>query len=96
MTISACGINCEECPYFISGTCQGCVRLKGEPFWTKEMTPKGVCPLYDCAVNDKGFKNCGGCADLPCQLFLEMKDPDMSDEDHQKSIQTRVLRLRAN
>jgi hypothetical protein len=95
MTISACGINCEECEFF-NKTCTGCIHVKGSPFWAKEMTATGVCPMYDCSVNSRGYKSCGGCAELPCQLFLDMKDPNSTDEEHQQSIQVRVSRLRAN
>jgi len=58
------------------------------------MIPSQVCPLYDCSVNKKGLKDCGGCSELPCQMFREMKDPDSSEEEHLKSITTRVAALR--
>jgi hypothetical protein len=94
MTISACGIKCEVCEFF-NKSCTGCIHVKGSPFWAKEIVG-GVCPLYDCAVNSMGYKNCGECSDLPCQMFLEMKDPNSTEEEHQASILTRVLRLRSN
>jgi hypothetical protein len=56
--------------------------------------PTKVCPMYDCAVNKKGFKNCGDCGELPCQLFLNMKDPNSTDEEHQASIGRRVNLLK--
>ena len=95
MTISACGIKCNECEFF-NKSCTGCYHVKGSPFWAKEMVPVGVCPLYDCAVNSRGYISCGGCSELPCKMFLEMKDPNSTDEEHKKSIGIRVLRLRSN
>jgi hypothetical protein len=95
MILSACGLKCDECEFF-NKTCTGCINVKGSTFWAKEMMPGKVCPLYDCSVNKKNLHNCGGCSDLPCKMFLEMKDPKSTDEEHQRSIQTRVDLLRAN
>jgi hypothetical protein len=72
------------------------VIVKGSTFWAKEMMPGKVCPLYDCAVNQKGLTSCGGCSELPCITFLEMKDPAVSEEEHIKSIGIRTGRLRMN
>jgi hypothetical protein len=95
MILSACGLLCDECEFY-NKTCTGCINVKGSTFWAKEMMPSKVCPMYDCAVNKKGYKNCGDCSELPCKLFLDMKDPNCSDEEHRKSIGVRVSRLRAN
>lgn len=95
MLLSACGLICDECEYF-NKTCSGCIDVKGATFWAKEMVPGKVCPMYDCAVNKKEFKNCGGCSELPCKLFYDMKDPKSTDEEHQKSIGIRVTLLTAN
>jgi len=95
MLLSACGLICDECEYF-NKTCTGCIDVKGSTFWAKEMVPGKVCPMYDCAVNKKEFKNCGGCSELPCKLFYDMKDPKSTDEEHQKSIGIRVTLLTAN
>jgi hypothetical protein len=93
MTLSVCGLKCNECEFF-NKTCNGCVAVKGSTFWAIEMMPSKVCPLFDCAVNKKGFKDCGDCAELPCKMFREMKDPKTSDEEHQKMLLERVKLLR--
>ena len=95
MILSACGLICNECEYF-GNKCDGCIAVNGSTFWAKEMMPSKVCPMYDCSVNKKGFKNCGSCSELPCSIFLGMKDPNSTDEEHRKSISERVLRLKAN
>jgi hypothetical protein len=95
MTLSACGLVCDECEFF-NKSCNGCINVKGSTFWAKEMMPDKVCPLYNCSVNKKDLLNCGGCSELPCKMFRDMKDPKTSDEEHQKSINTRVAALRAN
>ena len=70
--------------------------VKGSTFWAKEMMPGKVCPLYDCAVNKKAYPGCGKCSELPCKLFLDMKDPALSDEVQTKSVEIRVERLRVS
>jgi hypothetical protein len=93
MTLSACGLICDECEFF-NKTCTGCINVKGSTFWAKEMMPSKICPLYDCSVNKKGYKDCGGCSELPCKMFREMKDPNSTEEQHQKSLLKRVELLR--
>jgi len=95
MLLSSCGLKCDECEYF-NTTCTGCIDVKGSTFWAKEMMPGKVCPLYDCAVNRKNLKNCGGCSELPCKLFYDMKDPKSTEEEHLKSIAERTALLRVN
>jgi hypothetical protein len=92
-TISACGLVCSDCEFF-NKTCTGCYGVKGSTFWAKEMMPDKVCPLFKCALFDHGYESCGDCDELPCALFLSMKDPSISDEEHQKMIKVRVERLR--
>jgi hypothetical protein len=91
--IAVCGLLCEECQFF-DQTCPGCYKIKGKTFWAEEIMPEKVCPIFDCAVNDKGHNNCGGCLELPCDIFNELKDPNISDEEHEKSILQRTERLK--
>lgn len=95
MLLSACGLICDECQFF-NKSCTGCINVKGSTFWAKEMIPTKVCPLYDCSVNKKGYKNCGGCGELPCKMFRDMKDPNSTEEQHQQSLITRVAALKGN
>lgn len=93
--ISVCGLLCEECQFF-KETCPGCYEVGGKTFWAEEIIPKKVCPIFDCVINDKEYKNCAECSDLPCNIFNELKDPNISDEEHEKSIKKRILRLKSN
>jgi hypothetical protein len=93
MTLSVCGLKCNECEFF-NKRCNGCVAVKGSTFWAIEMMPSKVCPLFDCSVNQKGFKDCGDCAELPCKVFRDMKDPETSDDEHQRMLLERVKLLR--
>jgi hypothetical protein len=93
MYLSSCGLVCNECEFF-NKTCAGCHAVKGSTFWAKDMMPSKVCPLYDCAVNKNGYSNCGDCAELPCAMFVNMKDPNSTDEEHQMMLGVRAERLR--
>ena len=93
MVISACGLVCSDCEFY-QKQCAGCREVKGQTFWAVEHLPNKVCPLYNCAVNERGYKDCGGCSELPCTVFREMKDPSSTDEQHQQGLIDRVARLK--
>jgi hypothetical protein len=93
MTTSACGITCTDCPFY-EKECEGCYKVKGKTFWASDATSNGVCPLFNCAVNTHSYKSCGDCPELPCKTFHELKDPNISEEEHIKSIGTRVRALK--
>lgn len=94
MLLSACGLRCDECEFF-GKQCKGCHAINGQTFWAMEMMPDKTCPLYQCSVNKKGFKDCGDCAELPCKMFREMKDPNSTEEEHQHMLKVRVGLLKA-
>jgi hypothetical protein len=93
MKISACGLFCNECSFYTI-ECDGCFQVKGKTFWAADHTAKGVCPIFDCSINEKKFKSCGDCEELPCNIFTQLKDPNISDSEHQMFIQKRVAALR--
>lgn len=89
---AVCGYYCGSCQ-FLGEQCLGCGNVDGKPFWTVEM-PGGVCPIYDCCTNKKQLEHCGLCEDMPCQIILELRDPDSSDEVFQASLQDRQKNLK--
>jgi len=93
MILSACGLICDECEFFAK-ECSGCFAVSGQTFWAKEMMPNLTCPLFNCSVNEKKYSSCGNCAELPCKLFREMKDPASTEEEHQLTLIQRVERLK--
>lgn len=95
MRISACELISNECSFF-SKECQSCFTMKGKPFWTYETTATGTCSLYDCSMNQKKFRNCGACDDLPCKMFVNLKDPNITELEYQQSIQNRINNLRGS
>ena len=87
-----CGIYCGTCE-LLGKQCRGCGYVEGKPFWTAQMEVK-VCPLHDCCRNSRRLEHCGLCADFPCPVFLEMRDPAMSDEESRKALEARQAGLR--
>ncbi len=88
-----CGIYCGECP-FLGKQCTGCGSVEGKPFWTNQM-PQGICPLHDCCQNQKNLEHCGLCDDFPCKTFLELRDPNMTEDEFQESLSMRKENLSA-
>lgn len=88
--LSCCGTRCSECSCY--GTmCKGCNESEGKVFHA----PEGqACPIYECSVNQKKQKNCGGCQNLPCDIWRNTKDPSMSDEQFENNIRQRVQNVR--
>ena len=94
MILSTCGLICDECAFY-GKECGGCRNVKGKTFWALDMMPNQTCPLYHCAVNERGYADCGDCSELPCKTFLEMKDPSSTDEEHRQGIIDRTARLKS-
>lgn len=88
--ISCCGADCSGCGCF--GTmCRGCNASLGKVFHA----PEGqACPIYECAINQKGMKGCGECGNVPCEIWRKTKDPAYTEEAFERNIQERVSRLR--
>jgi hypothetical protein len=93
MNISTCGLVCDECPFFKNG-CDGCFNVIGKPFWTADTPGFSICPLFDCAVNQRKYRHCGDCEELPCQKFYDLKDPNSTEEEHLASIAKRKDQLK--
>lgn len=84
---AACGLYCGYCEH-LGEKCRGCGLVQGKPFWTKQYGVE-VCPLYDCAVNQKHLEHCGLCPELPCETFNSLRDPSLSDEEAAAALETR-------
>ena len=87
-----CGIFCGDCEY-LNKDCRGCGYEEGKAFWTN-MMPSKICPLYDCCRNNNNLEHCGLCDDFPCKTFLDLRDPNMSDDEFQKSLALRQKELK--
>jgi len=84
---ATCGLFCGACER-LGKKCGGCGQQKGKPFWIVMMKVES-CPLYKCSVNIKQLEHCGLCSELPCATFLELRDPNLSDEEAEKALVAR-------
>ncbi|NLM97380.1 MAG: GNAT family N-acetyltransferase [Halanaerobiaceae bacterium] len=42
----------------------------------------------------EGLKSCGDCGELPCKMFVALKDPNISQKEHLEEFKNRVNRLK--
>ncbi len=87
-----CGVYCGSC-HLLGEQCPGCGYVDGRPFWTASVGVE-VCPLHECCRDQRHLEHCGLCADFACGLFLQLRDPEMSDEQFEQSLKTRQEALR--
>lgn len=89
--LSSCGADCAACACY-GGLCAGCTQCQGRVFHA----PAGrACPLYACAVQRKRRVSCAGCPELPCALWRQTRDPQLSDAEFEASLAKRVQALQA-
>lgn len=88
--LSCCGMDCSECNFY-GNLCEGCNEACGKVFHA----PEGkACPIYQCAVQKHKFSTCATCEELPCDIWKKTKDPNLSEQEFEKSIYKRVENLR--
>lgn len=88
--LSCCGTECAKCAYY-GKPCKGCNESSGKVFHA----PKGgACPIYACSVQKNGHVNCAACGELPCAVWKSTKDPQLSDQEFEKTIMDRVRNLK--
>jgi hypothetical protein len=91
---STCGADCAGCKEVVH--CNGsCFETKGKPCYIAALGME-ICEIYDCAINKKGYSSCAECAELPCKIFMGWRDPQMTDEEFQESVDSRVATLKAS
>ena len=84
---ACCGIYCGDCQ-LLGKQCSGCGQVEGKPFWA-ERAKIDTCPIYDCCVNNYKLEHCGLCGEFPCETFISLRDPSLSDEEYKKALQNR-------
>lgn len=87
--ISCCGSDCGAC-YCYGNLCRGCNAERGKVFHAGGQE----CRIYRCCRTEHDFPSCGECGKLPCDLILGTRDPNMTDEEFEKSVSERVKRLK--
>ncbi|MDD2715628.1 MAG: DUF3795 domain-containing protein [Candidatus Wallbacteria bacterium] len=91
-TAPPCGYTCGGCSHFRKD-CAGCRQTEGKPYWSSYVE-NSRCPIYYCCTNERLLEHCGLCSQLPCETFLKLRDPSLSDEEFQKSLNERLTILR--
>ena len=86
-----CGQDCNDCHYY-KKECEGCLKTGGIPFWANYVN-LSICPIFNCAVNEKKVVHCGNCREYPCNTYLNLRDPSFDDEEWQKSLDYRKKNL---
>ena len=52
------------------------------------MHPAGkACPLYACSVQKHRYVTCASCAEMPCDIWNLTRDPQLSPQAFEQSIQ---------
>ena len=87
--LTCCGTDCRQCSFY-GKACVGCNEACGKVFHA----PLGkACPIYACCVQKYKYATCAECEQIPCRIWRETKDPQMSDEEFNENIQERVATL---
>lgn len=90
LNLSCCGTECVVCDFY-QKECAGCNECQGKVFHTS----KGkACPIYACSVQKYRYATCAGCEQLPCAIWKATRDPQLSEEEFEKSIYKRVQKLK--
>lgn len=90
LKLSCCGTECTECDFYQKG-CSGCNECQGRVFHA----PEGkACPIYSCSVKQHHYATCAGCEKLVCDIWKETRDPQLSEEAFERSIQKRIQNLK--
>lgn len=90
LNLSCCGTECSSCGFYRK-ECAGCNECQGKVFHA----PSGkACPIYICSVQKHRYATCAGCKQLPCAIWKATRDPQLSEEEFEKSIHERVQKLK--
>lgn len=88
--LSCCGTECVKCSCY-GNLCKGCNEAAGKVF---HMPAGKACSIYQCSVGKCKFATCASCEKLPCEIWTATRDPQMSQEEFDASIQERVTNLK--
>lgn len=89
--LSVCGVNCSTDCRAYEEDCAGCNELQGRVSWAY-FYERERCPIYECA-EEKGLASCGDCCYAPCHVWMDTRNPDVTDEEFQADINKRLSNL---
>ncbi len=87
--LSCCGSECKTCGCYQT-LCSGCSESSGKVF---HAPPGKACPIHACCVRQHKYAFCSACEQIPCSVWLETKDPSLSEKAFQAAIAERMERM---
>ncbi len=90
--MSTCGVICSTDCLAFGTECEGCNELQGKVSWAV-FYGKEHCPIYICA-RGKDYLSCAECGKAPCQVWLDTRNPDASDEEFTADLENRLKNLK--
>lgn len=90
--VMPCGAICGTCEKY-PGECPGCDEIQGRVWWVEPIEGVDTCFYYDCCVNRHGYRDCGACAELPCDIFM-YSDPSWDPEEKAQLLESQLRVLR--
>ena len=89
--LTVCGTDCSVCPLH-GTTCAVCNEVCGKVFHS----PTGrSCAIYACCASKHHYATCADCSELPCAIWQITRDPSMTNEQFQASVENRVSLLKS-
>ena len=92
--IGYCGSDCSICEHYLD-TCKGCREMRARVWWTLDSNLPLGCPIGECCRHKKQIDHCGLCKQMPCEKFISVVDPSMTEEEHAQSVRERVEFLKS-
>ena len=83
--LSVCGL-CAMNAIFLIQNARVVMQLKERLSGQRHPLQMHSVLYTNSAVIDNNYNSYGQCSELPCKKFIDLKDPDISDEQHYKSI----------
>lgn len=88
--LTVCGTDCSVCLLY-GNRCTGCNEVSGKVFHAPSGKP---CPIFACCTNKNHLATCACCNQLPCAVWKAARDPSMTEEQFNKSMEDRVDALK--
>ncbi len=86
--ITPCGGCCEDCDFYKSGACKGCIAAGGERTWEGR---RSVCEICTCC-NEHNVSFCGICREFPCDWIVKKIDWDKDAIEKLKKLRDEYLK----
>lgn len=90
LNLSCCGTECTDCSYY-QNECHGCNECQGKVFHAAEGK---ACAIYVCSVQKHRYATCGSCQEFPCAIWKTTRNPKVSEEAFEQSMEEKIKNLK--